>query len=56
MEECRHAAIPVSPGIIISLSSNSQLVDATYYRQLIGSLMYLTISRLDITFAMNLMA
>jgi len=38
MEECRYAAILVSPGITISLSSNSQLVDATTYRQLIGSL------------------
>ena len=56
MEECRYAAIPVSPGITVSLSSNSQLADATAYRQLIGSLLYLTISRLDIAFAVNLMA
>ena len=56
MEECRYATIPVSPGIIISLRSNSQLVDATAYRKLIGSLLYLTISKLDIAFVMNLMA
>ena len=40
----------------MSLSSNSQLADATAYRQLIGSLLYLTISRPDIAFAVNLMA
>jgi len=56
MEECRYAVIPVSPRITISLCSNSQLADATAYRQLIGSILYLTISKPDITFVMNLMA
>jgi len=56
MEECRYTTILVSPGITISLSSKSQLVDATTYRQLIGSLLYLTISRPDIAFVVNLMA
>jgi len=56
MEECRYVVIPFSPGIITSLSSNSQLADATTYKQLIGSLLYLTISKLDITFVVNLMA
>ena len=55
MEECRYAAIPISHGITISLSSNSQSVDAIAYRQLIGSILYLTISQPDITVAMNLM-
>ena len=32
MEECRYDVILVSPRIIISLISNSQLVDATAYR------------------------
>ena len=56
MEECRYATILISLGIIMFLSSNSQLADATAYKQLIGSLLYLTISRADIAFAMNLMA
>jgi hypothetical protein len=34
-------------------ASNSQLVDATVYRQLIGSLMYLVNTRRDICFSMN---
>jgi len=56
MEECRYAMISISPRIIVSLSSNSQLADAIACKQLIGILLYLTISRPDITFAMNLMA
>jgi len=32
MEECRQATIPLSPRIIIFLSSNSQLEDATTYK------------------------
>ena len=55
MEECIYAVISISSGITISLSSNSQLADATTYKQLIGSLLYLTISKLDIAFLMNLM-
>jgi hypothetical protein len=34
-------------------ASESQLVDSTLYRQLIGSLMYLVNTRLDICFAVN---
>ena len=56
MEQCRYVAILVSPIITIFLGSNSQLVDATAYKQLIGSLLYLTISMLDIAFVVNLMA
>ena len=33
--------------------ASSEVVDATMYRQMIGSLMYLTNMRLDIFFAMN---
>jgi len=56
MEECRYATIPVSPGITVSLSSNLQLANATTYRQLIGSLLYLTLSRPGIAFVVNRMA
>jgi hypothetical protein len=34
-------------------ASESQLVDSTLYRQLIGSLMYLVNTRPDICFAVN---
>jgi len=56
MEECRYVAIPISPKITISLSSNSKLADAITYKKLIGSLLYLTVSKPAITFVVNLMA
>jgi len=56
MEEYKYIAIPISPRITLSLSSKSQLVDATTYKKLIGILLYLTISRINITFIVNLMA
>jgi len=56
MEECKYVVIPFSHEIIISLSSNSHLADAIAYRQLIGNLLYLTISRPNISFIVNLMA
>ena len=37
---------------LLSVAS-SEMVDATMYHQMIGSLMYLTNTRLDICFAMN---
>ena len=37
-------------------TSESQLADATLYRQLIGSLLYVTITRPDNAFAVNMMA
>ena len=35
------------------IASESKLVDATLYRQLIGSLMYLVNTRLDMSFVVN---
>ena len=53
MEDC----IPMSTPMITNWkklsASDSQLVDATVYRQLIGSLMYLVNTRPNICFAVN---
>jgi hypothetical protein len=53
MEDCR----PMSTHMITNWkklsASDSQLVDATVYMQLIGSLMYLVNTRPDICFAVN---
>jgi len=56
MIDCKPVAIPVASEIKLETSSNCQLVDVTKYRQFIGSLLYLTISRSDIAYAFNLMA
>ena len=40
-------------GIQPEADDSSILVDVTHYRQIIGSLMYLTNTRLDICFAVN---
>jgi len=56
MEECKPMSIPVATRIKLDTSSNFQLANDTNYRWLIGSLLYLTISRPYIAYAMNLMA
>eukprot|EP00253_Pinus_taeda_P026176 PITA_26176 len=56
MEDCR----PMSTSMITNWkklhASDSELVDPTLYRQLIGSLMYLVNTRPDICFAVNTMS
>ena len=53
MEDCRPMTTPMITNWKKLHASKSQLVDSTLYRQLIGSLMYLVNTRLDICFAVN---
>jgi hypothetical protein len=53
MEDCRPMSTPMITNWKKLSASDSQLVDATVYRQLIGSLMYLINTRPDICFAVN---
>jgi hypothetical protein len=53
MEDCRPMSTPMITNWKKLSASDSQLVDATTYRQLIGSLMYLVNTRPDICFAVN---
>jgi hypothetical protein len=53
MEDCRPMSTPMVTNWKKLSASDSQLVDATGYRQLIGSLMYLVNTRPDICFAVN---
>jgi hypothetical protein len=50
MEDCRPMSTPMITNWKKLSDSDSQLVDATIYRQLIVSLMYLVNTRLDICF------
>jgi hypothetical protein len=53
MEDCRPMTIPMITNWKKLHAYESQLVDSTLYRQLIGSLMYLVNARPDICFAVN---
>ena len=48
MEDCKASPCPFLSGIMIEEGGSTPLVDNTLYRQLIGILLYLTHSRLDI--------
>lgn len=50
---CKPSSVPMDPAIKYSIETGGELVDAAAYRRLIGLLMYLQITRPDITFAVN---
>eukprot|EP00253_Pinus_taeda_P036726 PITA_36726 len=51
MQDCKLATTPMGPGLKLSAQSSSLPVDETLFRQLVGSLIYLTATRPDISFA-----
>ena len=53
MMDCKAMATPMASHLKLLSDASSETVDATMYRQIIGSLMYLTNMRLDICFAVN---
>ena len=53
MMDCKAMDTPMTSNQKLLSDASSETVDATMYRQMIGSLMYLTNTRLDIFFAMN---
>jgi hypothetical protein len=55
MLSCKPASMPLSYSTKISAHVGEQLSpeDATRYRSIVGALQYLTLTRLDISFAMN---
>jgi len=56
MESCKLATTPMSTNCYLSADEAGPEVDQTKYRGLIGSLLYLTTSRLDILFVVCLFA
>ncbi|KAJ8645926.1 hypothetical protein MRB53_007674 [Persea americana] len=50
MMESNSVGSPIVPGFKISRDENGNFVDETYYKQLVGSLMYLTATRPDMMF------
>ncbi|KAK6151787.1 hypothetical protein DH2020_014422 [Rehmannia glutinosa] len=56
MEEKSSAKIPMNTSVMMDMDADGKPVDQTRYRALIGSLLYLTTSRPDITFAVGVCA
>jgi len=53
MLKCKFMATPMYSNLKLLADDSLELVDVTHYRQIIGSLMYLTNTRPDICFAVN---
>ena len=53
MLDCKAMTTPMTTSLKLLNDDTSEFVDATLYRQIIGSLMYLTNTRPDICFAVN---
>ena len=56
MEDCKPSPSPFQSGVKLSATCTSPEVDATLYRQLVGSLLYLTHSRPNLSFAVGRVA
>lgn len=53
MKDCKPCATPYQSRVKLTKECDSLKVNATLYRQLVGSLIYLTRTRPDISFASN---
>jgi hypothetical protein len=53
MLKCISMYTPMETKLKLLVDTLSELVDATLYRQIIGSVMYLTITRPDICFSLS---
>jgi hypothetical protein len=56
MMESNSVGSPIVPGFKISINEDGNIVDETYYKQLVGSLMYLTATRPDMMFVICLIS
>lgn len=56
MEESNSVRNPMVPGTKLSLNEEGEPVDETLYKQIIGSLMYLTTTRPDLQFSVSLLS
>jgi hypothetical protein len=56
MDDCKPTRSPFQSGVKLSSTFTSLEVDASLYRQLVGSLLYLTHTRPDLSFVVGLVA
>ncbi|CAL5387066.1 unnamed protein product [Camellia sinensis] len=56
LTDCKTASTPIDPQIRLTPLDGTLLSDATLYRQLVGSLVYLTVTRPDIAYAVHIVS
>lgn len=56
MEDSNEVKNPIVPGCKLGKDIGGALIDETYYKQIIGSLMYVTASRPDLMFVVSLLS
>ena len=56
LKNAKHARTPMSTSLKLSKDTSGKDVDQTMYRNIIGSLVYLTASRPDIAFSIGIFA
>ncbi|KAM1007577.1 hypothetical protein ACFX2A_004218 [Malus domestica] len=56
MERCNSVHNPIVPGFRLTRDEEGVKVDSTFYKQMVGSLMYLTATRPDIMFTVSLIS
>lgn len=54
MEDCNVVLNPIVPGFKISKDEHGVAIDNTFYKQMVGSLIYLTSTRPDLMYAVSL--
>ena len=56
MEDCNGVRNPMVAGSKVDMDENGERIDETFYKQIIGSLMYITTTRPDLQFAVSLLS
>ena len=56
LDNKKHTKIPMSTSVKLNMDSNGKNVDHTLYRSMIGSLLYLTASRPNLSFSVGICA
>ena len=56
MTDCKLASMPLAAKVHLTAHDGALLDNTTEFRQLVGSLQYLTLTRPDISFAVSTMA
>jgi hypothetical protein len=56
MDDCNPVQVPIIPGTKLTRDGEGEKINNTYYKQMIGSLMYMTATRPDLTYAVSLIS